>query len=211
MLAGRLLLHGSEVSRVGSNPILADRDTHCKDSLTNGVRVRRLRAAHRNHHDGVRVKQASVPRLRPSPPSLSYRELMMSEAQRVTAAALVGISASLLTVGFVSTPPTVWRHVIQIIPVVAAFVLVARGIRSWPFAAMPIFLVWLFLMVMIWLFLLGVKTPFSGTFSPAEVALTIIIAICCLLGLASAARSVIRSGWMLGIAVFAVAAAAQYG
>jgi hypothetical protein len=134
----------------------------------------------------------------------------MSSAQKITAAALLGVSVSLLSVGFVSTPPTVWRHVIQITPVLAAFALVVRGFKGWAGAAAPIFLMWLVLMSMIGLFLMGVKTPFSGTFTPVEIALAIAVAIFSALGLVFSARSLPASGWVHGITMFVVAGAVQY-
>ena len=50
---------------------------------------------------------------------------------------------------------------------------VAVVYRRASYSALPIFLFWFVIMFLIWLFLLGMASVFSGTFTPVEVALTV--------------------------------------
>jgi hypothetical protein len=135
----------------------------------------------------------------------------MSNAQKVAAVSLVAITVSLLTVGLVSSPPTLFRHIVQVSPIVLVLIAVWRGIPSWAFAAIPIFLFWQLIMILIWLYLLGIARIVSGNFSPAEIILTIVIGIASLTGLVAAARSVRRTDWLRGCAFFVIAAGLQVG
>jgi hypothetical protein len=96
------------------------------------------------------------------------------------------VATALIVVGLVSH--TLLRHVVQIAPLVACLVLL--GIRSpWGVsAAAPLFAFWLLVMIVIWLFLLGLARIFTGTFTGAEVALTIVIGVASLLGLVTIFR-----------------------
>ena len=105
----------------------------------------------------------------------------MSQRQKVIAVCLGAVLASLLLVGVVSA--TLVRHLIQVLPIVLALVAVARPSDLGPYAASSIFALWLLLMILIWLYLMGVQTFFTGTFSSAEVVLTVVIALSSVLGL----------------------------
>ncbi len=50
-------------------------------------------------------------------------------------------------------------------------------------AALPCFVFWLALMAVVWLYLLGWIHPFSGTFTPTEVALTVVVGAAALVGI----------------------------
>jgi hypothetical protein len=67
------------------------------------------------------------------------------------------------------------RHEVQTLalwaPIVAGFN--RRDFARW--CALPCFLFWLLCMVLIWLFLLGWAHVVSGTFSPVEVAMTLVV------------------------------------
>jgi hypothetical protein len=120
-------------------------------------------------------------------------------SERVTAAALIAVVVSLLLVGVVSG--TMLRHVVQVAPMVAA--IVAQWLRpqwSRP-ASIPLFVFWLFIMSLIWMFLLGLARIVSGHFSPTEIALTVVIGISCLVGLAAAVRGGSRVPVWTGLAV----------
>jgi len=95
--------------------------------------------------------------------------------QRVIAVCLGAVLVSLLLVGVVSG--TFVRHVIQVVPVAVALVAVTRRSDLGPFAALPIFALWLLLMVLIWLYLAGVQTFFTDSFSSVEILLTVIIGL----------------------------------
>jgi hypothetical protein len=105
---------------------------------------------------------------------------------RVISAFLGLVIVALVTVGIVSE--TLLRHVIQIVPLVTALSLLA-GRPAWGVsAAALLFAFWLFIMGAIWLFLLGIARIVSGTFTPIEVVLTVIIGAACLLGLGATFR-----------------------
>ena len=110
----------------------------------------------------------------------------MSNASRLIAAALAGVILGLLGVGVVSGTPM--RHIIQILPAALALALVIRRVPWASYAALPVFVFWLLIMVAIWLFLLGLARITTGHFSPAEVALTFVIGASCLCGLSQAFR-----------------------
>ena len=103
---------------------------------------------------------------------------------RRTSIWLLGLIASLLLVGLVSH--TLIRHFIQIIPCLLSLILLWRGYKWAPISALPLFAVWFLLMTLIWLFLLGISKILSGHFTPTEIALTIVIAVCCLGGFSTA-------------------------
>ena len=116
------------------------------------------------------------------------------------AAALGGVIIGLLSVGVVSHTPL--RHLIQVLPAVLAFALVTRNIAWARFAALPIFTFWFLIMLGIWLFLLGLARIITGHYSSAEVLLTLVIGISCLVGLAASVRasvttSRVRAGWVI--------------
>jgi hypothetical protein len=98
---------------------------------------------------------------------------------------LVGLIVALLMVGLVSG--TVVRHLLQLTPAFAALVLAATGSPHGRPAALPILTFWLTRLVVIWLFLLGVRPVIAGRFTVVEIALTIGIAAACLAGLVGGA------------------------
>ena len=53
----------------------------------------------------------------------------------------------------------------------------------------PILAFWLFIMLLIWLYLLGIARVVTGHFTPAEVSLTVVIGLACVVGLGASARS----------------------
>ena len=106
--------------------------------------------------------------------------------QKVIAVCLGAVLVSLLLVGIVSG--TFVRHVIQVVPVAVALVAVTRRSDLGPFAALPIFALWLLLMALIWLYLAGVQTFFTGRFSSVEILLTVIIGLSSLTGIVACAR-----------------------
>lgn len=123
--------------------------------------------------------------------------------------ALAILVAALLLVGVVSG--TLVRHVIQVAPAVALLV-AACALRPWvPYAAAALFVFWFFIMSLIWAFLLGLAKVVTGTFSPVEVALTVVIGVASLVGFVAACRAHPRPGWPARVAAFVAAAALQIG
>jgi hypothetical protein len=113
--------------------------------------------------------------------------------------------AALLVVGAVSHG--VIRHIVQTIPLWIAIALSIRhsGLAKW--AALPCFVFWLLLMTLIWLYLLGWARIITGTFSPTEVVMTLIVGVASLTGIAIAVctRSGVRP-WSAVATVILVAA-----
>lgn len=99
---------------------------------------------------------------------------------------LGGIIGGLLAVGVEGGTPV--RHLVQITPPAVALVLVLAGSPYGRAAALPIVTFWAGLMVTIWLFLLGLHRLIGGHFTGVEIALTVAIAIACLIGLRDGAR-----------------------
>jgi hypothetical protein len=94
--------------------------------------------------------------------------------------------AALLVVGFVSHGVT--RHIVQTSPYWIAIVLGFRGSRWSKWAGLPCFALWLLLMINIWLTLLGLPHLMGGTFSPTEVAMTVVVGLAAAVGTVAAVR-----------------------
>jgi hypothetical protein len=122
-------------------------------------------------------------------------------------AALVVLAVSLLLVGVVSG--TVVRHAVQVVP---AVIVLGLGRRGWPrFAAMAVFAFWLLIMVLIWLYLLGITAVISGHFSAVEIVLTVVIGLASVVGIAAALRVTDASRWPVRLVAFVGGAALQVG
>jgi hypothetical protein len=93
---------------------------------------------------------------------------------------------ALYVVGVVSHG--VLRHIVQTLPLWVPIVLGfrGRGVAKW--SALPCFAIWLALMTLIWLFLLGWARLITGTFSPIEIAMTLVVGIAAILGLIAGFR-----------------------
>jgi hypothetical protein len=133
----------------------------------------------------------------------------VSSTDRRLSSCLMGLIFGLLLVGLVSGTPL--RHVVQVLP--ACVVLVALSRRaSWsPYAAIAIFAFWLLIMTLIWLFLLGIAHILSGTFTRAEIILTIFIGGWSMFGLINFFRTRTTSTLTSCIVAFVGAALLQVG
>jgi hypothetical protein len=120
------------------------------------------------------------------PPATSLSARVTSRYGGLVTVWLAVVAGALLVVGIVSH--TLLRHVVQIAPLVGAVSLLLRGSSLGVSAAVPLFAFWFVIMGAIWLFLLGVAHIVSGTFTPAEIALTVIIGAATVLGLTAAWR-----------------------
>jgi hypothetical protein len=109
------------------------------------------------------------------------------------------IIAALIVVGFVSHGFI--RHIVQTAPLWFAIVLGSRGSEWSKWAAIPCLLFWLIVMLLIWLFLLGLARIITGTFSSIEIAMTIIVGLASMAGLVNAWISRTAIAWWKGIAV----------
>ena len=111
-------------------------------------------------------------------------------APRVLAFGALFLIAALYVVGVVSHG--VLRHIVQTAPVWPTVILGLRDSRWSKWTALPCFCCWLLLMTLIWLFLLGWAHVISGSFSPIEIAMTVVVGFSSILGLVTGLR--MRSG-----------------
>jgi hypothetical protein len=128
----------------------------------------------------------------------------MEKDFRILTVCCVAIIVALVVVGAVSHG--VIRHIVQTSPLWIAIVLGIRhsGWSKW--AALPCFAFWLLLMIAIWLFLLGWVRIVSGTFSPTEIAMTMVVGLASITGIVRAVgmRSGVRA-WPATATVLLVA------
>ena len=110
----------------------------------------------------------------------------MQSAERTVRGCLIGLALALLLVGLVSG--TILRHLVQILPIIAACVLLARRRDLAAYAAIPIFVFWTVIVALIWLFLLGLSRIANGHYTPIEVASTFVMVGCSIVGVAKSAQ-----------------------
>jgi hypothetical protein len=110
----------------------------------------------------------------------------MKQSFGLLVGACLAVVAALLIVGAVSSG--VIRHIVQTSPLWIAIVLGARQSHWAKWASFPCFVFWLILMTAIWFFLLGWARIVSGTFSPTEIVMTVIVGVASLVGMAGAWR-----------------------
>jgi hypothetical protein len=133
----------------------------------------------------------------------------MEKNTRIMVGCCAAIMAALLVVGAVSH--IVVRHIVQTSALWIAMVLGIRNSKLTKWAALPCFVFWLVLMAAIWSFLLGWASFLSGTFSPTEIAMTIIVGVASLggviraLSMKSGERAVRATATILVVMIFQVA------
>ena len=118
------------------------------------------------------------------------------------------VALALIAVGIVSG--TVIRHLVQIAPFAVALSVLPRRPAWGVSAAATLLAFWFLVMSAIWLFLLGVARVFTGTFTTLEIALTIVIGVGSLLGLAAARRTGASTPIGTRLGVVAAFAALQF-
>jgi hypothetical protein len=133
----------------------------------------------------------------------------MTSREKATTAAMITVLVALLLVGMVSG--TIIRHTVQVVPVLLATVVIMAQPGWSRFAVMPVFAFWLFIMLLIWSYLLGLANVITGQFTPAEVGLTVVIGLACVAGLAASASATRRSPVWAGVAAFVIFGALQVG
>ncbi len=94
------------------------------------------------------------------------------------------------------------RHVVQTAPVWPSVVLALRRSEWSKWTALPCFLFWFSVMALIWASLLGIAQIFSGNFTLIEIALTIVIGLCSVVGLVAAVRMRTHIGGLRASAAF---------
>lgn len=95
----------------------------------------------------------------------------MVSTRRMISICLVGLAAALIVVGLDSG--TELRHGIQIVPILAALAVSARRPTWGAYAAIPIFAIWIFIVVLIWAFVLGISRVVTGHFDAVELTCTV--------------------------------------
>jgi len=123
-----------------------------------------------------------------------------STSSRVLALVSFLLIVALYVVGIVSHG--ILRHIVQTLPVWPTVILGLRGSPWSKWTGLPCFLLWLVLMVNIWLLLAGLPHLLSGTFSPTEIALTIIIGASSLMGIVTGIRMKSGTKVLIAIALF---------
>ena len=104
----------------------------------------------------------------------------MDTDSRILAACCFVMIAALLVVGAVSHG--VIRHIVQTCPLWISIAFATRRSGWCKWTALPCFALWFLLMANIWMFLLGLPHFLSGTFSPTEIAMTVLVGLAALGG-----------------------------
>lgn len=104
----------------------------------------------------------------------------------IAGCALAIIVALVFGVGLASH--LVLRHIVQTLPLWFGVLFGIRRSRAAGWVSLPCFLFWLALMIMIWLYLLGMPSIISGHFSSIEIAMTIIVGAASLIGIVAFVR-----------------------
>ncbi len=134
----------------------------------------------------------------------------MKGPYRILALCCFATIVALFVVGTVSHG--VIRHIVQTCPIWIPILLAIHESDLCKWAAMPCFIFWLLVMAAIGLFLLGWARIVTGTFSPLEIAMVIIVGLASLLGMVKALRMRTKvPSWaaatiMIGIAMLQLAA-----
>lgn len=126
---------------------------------------------------------------------------------RALGIACLVIIAALLVIGVVSHE--VVRHALQAVPALAAGVLALLNVRWAKWASFAVYVFWLGIAILIWLFLLGIARIASGTYTPTEVAMTIVLAAAGTFGLVAGWRRSSGNGAAGAALIFALTLGAQ--
>ena len=118
------------------------------------------------------------------------------------------IVSLVLGVGLVSHG--VLRHIVQTLPLWLGVVFGFRRSPSAGWLALPSFLFWFVLMVFIWLFLLKIARIVTGTFTPIEIAMTLIVAAASAIGTATFFRIRSSLSALSAATIFVVMASLQW-
>src|SRR5437763_3126372 len=135
----------------------------------------------------------------------------MANAPKWIAYCSLAILVALYVVGAVSNGSL--RHEVQTLPLWFPIVLGFRQRDLAKWSALPCFIFWLVIMILIWLFLLGWARTVTGHFSPVEIAMTLVIGAASLVGIAVSLRwrTAVRPAVALGVAaLFAVLQLSAY-
>ena len=121
-----------------------------------------------------------------------------------------GIIILALVVGVGLASNLVLRHLVQTLPLWIGVVLGFRRSRATGWIALPSFVFWLVLMMVIWLYLLGVAHFISGHFSIIEIAMTIVVGIAAVVGITMFWRLQSHLSPWRALSLFVILAALQW-
>jgi hypothetical protein len=133
----------------------------------------------------------------------------MPQSARVVTVCLMVVALGLLAVGVVSQ--TLFRHAVQVIPVLVALLGVSQRMAWGRPAAFGAFALCFLIMLLIWLFLLGIARIVTGHYTPAEIALTILIAAASVSGFFAALRLPRATGRYVSLAITLLFFVLSYG
>jgi hypothetical protein len=123
----------------------------------------------------------------------------------------LAILIALYVVGAVSAIPGSLRHEVQTLPLWFPIVAGFRQKDSTKWSALPCMIFWLLIMGFIWLFLLGLPSPVSGTFNAIEIIMTLIVGVASFVGIAVSVRWRTTTRPMTAIGVFLLFLVLQVG
>jgi hypothetical protein len=129
----------------------------------------------------------------------------MPNPPRWVLAACLAQVVALYVVGAVSHG--VLRHAVQTLPLWVPIALAMRRNELAKWTALPCLFFWLLIMTLIWLFLLGWVKFFSGHFSVVEIAMTVVVALAAVAGMAAGLRwRTSTAAWKAACALLGMAA-----
>ena len=131
-----------------------------------------------------------------------------SEPIIIAVCCLVMILALVVGVGLASG--LLLRHFVQTIPLWAGVALGFRRSNTTGWIGLPLFLFWLLLMALLWAYLLGISTFFSGHFSRFEIAMTIVVGAASVVGIAVFVRFKSHLRAASGAGLFVIAGVVQW-
>ena len=117
----------------------------------------------------------------------------------VTLICLIGLLICLLAVGVESD--TFLRHIFQVTPIVLVIAIGICKSRWFRSGALGLFACWAFFMLLIWLYLVGVQTFFTGNFTVFEIVLTVVMGGLCIIGVVVNSRPDPTVGWLKHLSV----------
>ncbi len=111
---------------------------------------------------------------------------MVRDNPKLIASCSLAVLIALYIVGAVSNGSL--RHEVQTLPLWIPIVLGFRRRESAKWVALPCFVFWLLIMVLIWLFLLGWARVVTGHYSAIEIAMTLVIGAASAIGMTASLR-----------------------
>jgi hypothetical protein len=103
------------------------------------------------------------------------------------------------------------RHFIQTLPLWIGVVLGFRRSEFTKWAALPFFIFWFAILLLIWLYLLGISRIIRGHYSPTEIAMTVVVGAVALAGIVGSLRTKTPVKFLTATGIFLLTGALQVG